>query len=403
MNYELLVLVNGKETRKASNTITMDFSSIRVGADNLEIAQGGSGAGSYLNFGSKALRSSHVAADDLDLVNKVTLENAIASVVSGVEWQDSVLSRLDTPPASPSVGDRYLVIATATGDWTGKEDQIAEYTGSGWDYTIPTTGMAVLIDNEPTVQVIYGSTSWGDKYFESTTASGFLFKDGFDIQLKNLANGKIILGNESGVATEVEITGDVTISNLGVTAIGDSKVVEAKIANGAVTVNKIGNLAVSTAKIADDAVDKSKINADIAGLDLRQAADGSLELNSSKSYENDNAGSITARKVCYLKANGHVDLAKATIAGIDESLLLMVEDASIASGATGKLFYKPGKIVSGFTGLTPNKEYFLDNTTDGDIKLYADITFNVGEEVIFIGKAISATELLFHPEARFQY
>ena len=41
----------------------------------------------------------------------------VDSMVQGLDWQPSVLGELDTPPGSPTTGDRYLVIATATGDW----------------------------------------------------------------------------------------------------------------------------------------------------------------------------------------------------------------------------------------------------------------------------------------------
>lgn len=402
-NYNMLLLVNGKETRKESKDLTMDFTAVRIGADNLSIAQGGSGGTAYLDAGARAIRTSFVAANDNDLVNRITLMNEIASIVGGVEWQDSVLSRLDTPPGTPTTGDRYLIIATATGDWAGQENKIAEWNGSAWVFTAPTTGMAVLVDDEPTAQYVFGSTTWGAKYFESTTASGFLEKTGFDITLKNLADGKIILGDGSNIAQAVTLTGDVTVSNTGVTAIGALKVLESMINTGAVTETKIGAGAVTVNKIGDDAVTKAKVNADVAGTDLRQATDGSLEMNSSLSYTNDNASAITVRQVVYLKANGNVDLADATVATVWETLIGMVEDATIASSAAGKVFVRPGKVVGGFTGLTVGAHYYLDNATPGLINKYADITWAVGNNVVRVGKAISATELQFKPEFMFEY
>lgn len=50
---------------------------------------------------------------------------------------------------------------------------------------------------------------------------------------QNLANGKIFVGNGSGVATAVTPTGDVTITNAGVTAIGANKVLESMIVDTA--------------------------------------------------------------------------------------------------------------------------------------------------------------------------
>ena len=37
-------------------------------------------------------------------------------VIDQFPWQPSVKSKTDTPPGVPAKGDRYLVIATASGD-----------------------------------------------------------------------------------------------------------------------------------------------------------------------------------------------------------------------------------------------------------------------------------------------
>lgn len=42
----------------------------------------------------------------------------------------TIISQLATPPVSPSDGDAYIVIATATGDWLGEEQQIATYSST---------------------------------------------------------------------------------------------------------------------------------------------------------------------------------------------------------------------------------------------------------------------------------
>lgn len=75
------------------------------------------------------------------------------------DWMESVLDRLTTPPGSPSTGDRYLIIATATGAWSGKENQIAEWDGSAWAYTIPTLGGTTTVEDE-NVPYFYNGTSW---------------------------------------------------------------------------------------------------------------------------------------------------------------------------------------------------------------------------------------------------
>jgi hypothetical protein len=48
-----------------------------------------------------------------------------------------------TPPGSPVVWDRYVVAGSWTGAWTGKDGQIAEWSGSVWVFSIPSTGWFV--------------------------------------------------------------------------------------------------------------------------------------------------------------------------------------------------------------------------------------------------------------------
>lgn len=125
-------------------------------------------------------------------------ENTL-SLIQNFEWQNSVKDRLATPPASPSTGDRYLVIATATGDWAGQENNIAEWNGSAWVFTSPSLGMYVGVDQENDGLYLFGGTSWTKKYFEATTASTGLTKSGFDVRIADAnQNG---LNVTSGVFT----------------------------------------------------------------------------------------------------------------------------------------------------------------------------------------------------------
>ncbi|GAI87497.1 unnamed protein product, partial [marine sediment metagenome] len=67
--------------------------------------------------------------------------------------------------------DRYLVIATATGDWAGEENNIAEWNGTSWDFTIPNKGFAVWLE-DATVVKVYNGTIW--VLFGSTADHGNL-------------------------------------------------------------------------------------------------------------------------------------------------------------------------------------------------------------------------------------
>jgi len=55
---------------------------------------------------------------------------------------------LSAPPGSPTQGDCYIVGPTATGDWEGEENNIAQYYNSLWYFQTPHEGWRVWIDDE---------------------------------------------------------------------------------------------------------------------------------------------------------------------------------------------------------------------------------------------------------------
>jgi hypothetical protein len=76
-NLELLVLEGGKRKRRLSADQQIDFLSLRIGPDELLMQQGGSGAGAYFDFGTRALRSSYQPINDDDVVNKRHLDQQV--------------------------------------------------------------------------------------------------------------------------------------------------------------------------------------------------------------------------------------------------------------------------------------------------------------------------------------
>lgn len=57
---------------------------------------------------------------------------------------------LSTPPGSPSDGEAYIVAASATGAWSGKEGQIAYWrtAANAWAFLVPANGWQVWVDDE---------------------------------------------------------------------------------------------------------------------------------------------------------------------------------------------------------------------------------------------------------------
>lgn len=66
---------------------------------------------------------------------------------------------LTAPPGSPSAGDRYIVGASATGDWAGQDDSIAAYQNSAWEFYTPQDGWVAYVKDE-SLDYRYNGTSW---------------------------------------------------------------------------------------------------------------------------------------------------------------------------------------------------------------------------------------------------
>ncbi len=65
------------------------------------------------------------------------------------------------PPASPTDGDTYLVHATATGAWAGKEGQIASCLDGAWRFHAPFAGLTAYIAGEDKF-LLFDGTAWVD-------------------------------------------------------------------------------------------------------------------------------------------------------------------------------------------------------------------------------------------------
>jgi hypothetical protein len=95
-----------------------------------------------------------------DGTNRGWILDQIKQKLRGLDWQESVISRLSTPPATPAAEDRYLIIATASGDWLGQENSIAEWNGSDWEFIVPDEGFTTRVESENIIYTFDGA-SWG--------------------------------------------------------------------------------------------------------------------------------------------------------------------------------------------------------------------------------------------------
>lgn len=71
-----------------------------------------------------------------------------------------VLDRdLTAPPGSPADGDGYLVAASATGAWAGRDGDIALRISTAWAFKEAVAGMILYVDDED-IGIRYNGASW---------------------------------------------------------------------------------------------------------------------------------------------------------------------------------------------------------------------------------------------------
>ncbi|WP_211913110.1 DUF2793 domain-containing protein [Tardiphaga alba] len=83
----------------------------------------------------------------------------------------SVIDRTHTaPPASPSLGDAYLVASAATGAWAGKDGNIAVRTARGWEFVVFGIGRFIYVEDVDTYYHRNAGGAWVSGFGNQTTA-----------------------------------------------------------------------------------------------------------------------------------------------------------------------------------------------------------------------------------------
>ncbi len=108
-----------------------------------------------------------------------------------LDSQESVKDmHLTAPPGGPVVGDRYIVGSPATGDWAGKEGNITQYTGLGWDFYVPTEGFFTYVEDQA-VHYIYKVSAWVKSRI-GQLAINFTKDSAVNVLLENLYAGDLL-------------------------------------------------------------------------------------------------------------------------------------------------------------------------------------------------------------------
>ena len=76
---------------------------------------------------------------------------------------------LTAPPGSPVDGNVYIPKATATGAWSGKENQLAHYDVNAWKFYPPEEGWRCYVRDEDCL-LVYTGSAWAVLAGASATA-----------------------------------------------------------------------------------------------------------------------------------------------------------------------------------------------------------------------------------------
>lgn len=175
----------------------------------------------------------------------------IFTIISTITYAQNIGINTNSPDAAAA-----LDVRSASGKKQGVLFPTVALTATGDAATITTPPTGLIVWNDGT-----GGLSPAGYYYNSGTAGAPSWTKVANgaVMTTTLTNGKIWIGNASNIATEQTMSGDVTMTNVGVTTIGNDKVTSAKILDGTI----------ATVDVASNAIDGTKI-------DIASTTNGSL-------------------------------------------------------------------------------------------------------------------------------
>ncbi|MEO0332223.1 MAG: hypothetical protein AAF223_11155, partial [Bacteroidota bacterium] len=224
----------------------------------------------------------------LSLTNDSSPVNLSATAPSNgqvLTWNNTT-SRWESrsvPGATSYIGGVGITVDGSNQITNTAPDQTVALTGGGSvsvsgtypNFTISGSDLVDDADNSPANETINSINLLADGTLRIQEAGTNHEADLSVFQRKELPTSQVLVGNASGEATSVSLSGDITLNPDGTMTITVDAVTTAKIINQAIT----------TAKLADDAITKEKINSDVAGSGLSQAVDGRLQTSNTATGE----------------------------------------------------------------------------------------------------------------------
>lgn len=91
--------------------------------------------------------------------NAETTHNEAVRLLEAMASRDVIDRDLTAPPGSESDGDTYIVAATGTGDWAGRDNHLAVYVTDAYQFIAPQEGNEVYLADED-VAVFWNGSAW---------------------------------------------------------------------------------------------------------------------------------------------------------------------------------------------------------------------------------------------------
>jgi hypothetical protein len=145
-------------------------------------------------------------------------------------WIPIMSMSMATPPASPAIGDTYLIAPSPTGAWAGNAGKIAEYTVAGWAMMTPPEGHGVSLPDGRVFERV------GGDYVE---------KIAIDVQA-----GKWVYGEDTGSTNAIVVSLTPALTEY---AAGFRILVKAAATNTGASTIKINALGIKAIKTVDGA------------------------------------------------------------------------------------------------------------------------------------------------------
>lgn len=100
------------------------------------------------------------ADSDAKVPSQKAIKTYTDNLLLGITWRQPVASTtLSTPPSGPQTGERFIVVPTGTGAWSGQDNDIATWGGASWSFEEASAGWAVVSLFDDT-QHAFNGTDW---------------------------------------------------------------------------------------------------------------------------------------------------------------------------------------------------------------------------------------------------